>query len=60
MQMAAIEFARNVCGFEDAFSTEFKPDCANPVIHLMEGQKGVIAQGWDHAPWRLSLYRCQG
>ena len=39
MQMAVVEFARNVCGLEDAFSSEFKPDCGNPVIHLMEEQK---------------------
>ena len=60
MQMAVVEYARNVCGLEDAFSTEFKPDCANPVIHLMEGQKGVSPQGWDHASRRLSLYPGQG
>ncbi len=45
MQMAALEFARNVCGLQDACSTEFKSDCAEPVIHLMEEQKTVHKKG---------------
>ena len=45
MQMAAIEFARNVCGLKKSCSTEFKPDCAEPVIHLMEEQKSVHKKG---------------
>jgi len=42
MQMAAIEFARNICGLKKANSTEFKADCKEPVIHLMEEQKKTI------------------
>ena len=45
MQMAAIEFARNVCGFKKANSTEFKTDCKEPVIHLMEEQKTINKKG---------------
>jgi CTP synthase len=45
MQMAAIEFARNVCGLKKANSTEFKTDCKEPVIHLMEEQKTVNKKG---------------
>ena len=45
MQMAAIEFARNVCGLKKANSTEFKADCKEPVIHLMEEQKSVNKKG---------------
>lgn len=45
MQMAAIEFARNVCGLKKANSTEFKTDCKEPVIHLMEEQKSVNKKG---------------
>lgn len=45
MQMAALEFARNVCGLKHACSTEFKPDCKEPVIHLMEEQKSVHKKG---------------
>ena len=35
LQIAVIEFARNVAGLEDAHSTEFKPNCSNPVIALV-------------------------
>ncbi len=45
MQMAAIEFARNVCGLKKANSTEFKVDCKEPVIHLMEEQKTINKKG---------------
>jgi len=45
MQMAAIEFARNVCGLKKANSTEFKNDCKEPVIHLMEEQKTINKKG---------------
>lgn len=45
MQMAAVEFARNVCGLKKACSTEFKNDCKEPVIHLMEEQKTVNKKG---------------
>jgi len=55
LQMAVVEFARNVCGFEDAYSTEFKPDCTHPVIHLMEEQKGVSRKG---GTMRLGAYPC--
>ena len=36
MQVAVIEFARNVAGFDDAYSTEFQPDTPHPVIALIE------------------------
>lgn len=39
MQMAAIEFARNVLGLKDAHSTEMDPDTKEPVIDLMDEQK---------------------
>jgi CTP synthase len=55
MQMAVVEFARNVCGLDDAYSAEFKADCANPVIHLMEEQKGVNRKG---GTMRLGAYPC--
>jgi CTP synthase len=45
MQMAAIEFSRNVCGLKNACSTEFKNDCKDAVIHLMEEQKSVNKKG---------------
>jgi CTP synthase len=45
MQVATIEFARNVCGLEDANSAEFDPESKNCVIHLLEEQKDVTGKG---------------
>ena len=56
MQMAAIEFARNVLDLKDANSTEMKADTTNPVIDLMEGQKKVTAKG---GTMRLGAYPCE-
>jgi CTP synthase len=55
MQMAVVEFARNVCGIEDSYSSEFKEDAANPVIHIMEHQKKVTRKG---GTMRLGAYPC--
>jgi CTP synthase len=55
MQMAAIEFARNVCGISEACSSEFRKDCGDPVIHLMEEQKSVSKKG---GTMRLGAYPC--
>jgi CTP synthase len=56
MQMAAIEFARNVLGLKDAHSTEMDPDTNEPVIDLMEAQKKVTAKG---GTMRLGSYPCE-
>ena len=45
MQIATIEFARNVCGLEGANSTEFDPKSPHPVICLLETQKKVSKKG---------------
>ncbi|MFT6178668.1 MAG: CTP synthase [Akkermansiaceae bacterium] len=45
MQIATIEFARNVCGIEKANSTEFKKKTSHPVISLQEEQLGVTDLG---------------
>ena len=45
MQVATIEFARNVCGIKDANSTEFDKDTPDPVISLLEEQRGVQNKG---------------
>jgi len=55
MQMAVVEFARNVCGLKGANSTEFDEKTAHPVIDLMEEQKAVTAKG---ATMRLGAYPC--
>ncbi len=56
MQMAAIEFARNVLGLKDAHSTEMDPETKEPVIDLMEEQKKVTAKG---GTMRLGSYPCE-
>ena len=55
MQMAAIEFARNVMGLTGAHSTEMDPDTPHPVIDLMEGQKEITEKG---GTMRLGAYDC--
>jgi len=55
LQMAVVEFARNVCNLNDVFSTEFKKNCETPVIHLMEEQKTVSKKG---GTMRLGAYPC--
>ena len=55
MQMAVIEFARNVLQLEDAFSTEMKKNCKSPVINLMESQKKVTKKG---GTMRLGAWDC--
>ncbi len=55
MQMAVIEFARNVLGLQDAHSTEMNVNTKNPVIDLMEGQKKITAKG---GTMRLGSYPC--
>ena len=56
MQMATIEYARNVCGIADATSLEFDQDTKNPVIHLMEDQSFNGDKGGTQ---RLGNYTCQ-
>ena len=56
MQMAVIEFARNVANIEDANSAELDENCKNPVIHIMEDQKGIHKKG---GTMRLGAYPCK-
>jgi len=56
MQMAVIEFSRNVLGITDANSLEMDEHCANPVINLMEEQKEVTHKG---GTMRLGAWDCQ-
>jgi CTP synthase len=55
MQMAVIEFARNVLGWKDAHSTEMNPETGHPVIDLMEAQKQITEKG---GTMRLGAYDC--
>jgi CTP synthase (UTP-ammonia lyase) len=55
-QVMVIEFARNVLGFKDANSTEFDKETQNPVIHIIDTQKGLEETG---GTMRLGGYRCR-
>ena len=56
MQIAVIEFARNVCGLTDASSREFNELCADPIIDLMADQKSIVNKG---GTLRLGNYACK-
>ncbi|HET7025704.1 MAG TPA: CTP synthase [Gemmatimonadales bacterium] len=53
LQVAIIEFARNVCGLAGTSSTEFEPECESPVIALMQSQRDVKDLG---GTMRLGAY----
>jgi CTP synthase len=55
MQMAVIEYARNVLGYADANSTEMNENTAHPVINLMEEQKTIENKG---GTMRLGAWKC--
>ena len=55
MQMAVIEYARNVLKLKDSNSTELDEVTKNPVIHIMEEQKGIHKKG---GTMRLGSYPC--
>ena len=56
MQMAVVEFSRNVLGLKDANSAEFSDTTQNPVIHIMEDQKYIVQKG---GTMRLGAYPCK-
>jgi len=56
MQMACVEFARNVCDLKGANSTEFDKDTPYPVVSLLDEQKTVENMG---ATMRLGAYPCR-
>jgi len=55
MQMAVVEYARNVCGLEKANSSEFNPQTPHPVIDLLPEQRQVTDKG---ASMRLGAWPC--
>jgi CTP synthase len=55
MQLAVVEYARHVLGHPDAHSSEFAPQAAVPVVHLMETQKDVTEKG---GTMRLGAWPC--
>ncbi len=56
MQLAVVEYCRNVLGYEDADSTEFAPDTLHPVIHILPEQKDISDKG---GTMRLGAYPCK-
>jgi CTP synthase len=56
MQLLVVEYARSVCGWTQANSTEFDDSTEYPVIDLMAAQRGVTDKG---ATMRLGAYRCE-
>ncbi|GGE07018.1 CTP synthase [Psychroflexus salis] len=56
MQMAVIEFARNILGLADANSTEMDEQTKNPVIDIMESQKNLENMG---GTMRLGAWKCE-
>lgn len=58
MQIATIEFARNVCGMKGANSEEIDPRTPYPVIHIMEDQKKKLREKDFGGSMRLGTYEC--
>lgn len=56
MQCAVIEYAKNVCGWDDANSTEFEEGCEYPIIDIMHDQKDIENMG---GTMRLGKYACK-
>ncbi|MDD5013434.1 MAG: CTP synthase [Candidatus Pacebacteria bacterium] len=59
MQLATIEFARNICGLKKATSTEFEPNSSEPVIDFMPEQKELIKNKKYGATMRLGAWDCK-
>jgi len=59
LQMAVIEFARNVCGIEDASSNELNPEGKNNVIDIMPDQKVLLHEKKYGGTMRLGEYACR-
>lgn len=59
MQLATIEFARNVCGLTNAHTTEVNPETPYPVITVMEEQQAIINEKRYGGSMRLGAYDCQ-
>jgi len=59
MQLAVVEFARNVCGLKDANSTEFLPNSQHPVINIISEQKKLLKNKKYGGTMRLGAYKCK-
>lgn len=54
LQLAVVEYARNVCGLKDANSSEINPSTSNKVIDILPEQRGISSKG---ATMRLGAYK---
>jgi CTP synthase len=59
MQLAVVEFARNVCGLRGANSTEFNPKTKYPVINIMAEQRVLLKEKKYGGTMRLGNYKCK-
>lgn len=59
MQLAVVEFARNVCGLKGANSVEFAPKCQHPVIDVLPEQKVLLKEKRYGGTMRLGAYKCE-
>ncbi|MCK4520393.1 CTP synthase [Candidatus Parcubacteria bacterium] len=59
MQLAVIEFARNVCGLKKAGSTEFTSHCQKSIIDVMPEQKVLLKEKKYGGTMRLGAYNCE-
>lgn len=55
MEVAAIEYARNVLGIEDANSVEYNPETKNPIVHVSNALRDTVQQG---GPLRIGAHKC--
>ena len=56
MEVAIIDYARNVLGLTDANSVEYNPETKNPVVHFAHGLRDTLQQG---GPLRIGAYKCK-
>ncbi len=56
LQLAVVEYARNIAGLEDADSTEFNPNTSHPVIDILPEQREVLKDSRYGASMRLGAY----
>lgn len=59
MQLAAVEYARNVLGLQGAHTVECDADTAHPVIHMIEGQDEVLKRRAYGGTMRLGRWECK-
>ncbi|MEM7819598.1 MAG: CTP synthase (glutamine hydrolyzing) [Candidatus Aenigmatarchaeota archaeon] len=56
MQLAVVEYARNVCGLKDAHTTEVEPNTKNPVVDILPTQKKILELSEYGGTMRLGAY----